>query len=177
MTQDSTDSELPPQAVLDELQLLVAKGKAGDTGVVPRIRAIFDRYPRVCEAYGDLDRHVVVGWVEILAGGDLLVEEAILKRAANLRAELEGEAPTPIESLLIGAVVTTWLEMSRAQVTLKGTRPGETSRSTSCAKLADSATKRHLQAIKTLTTVRAQLPRGLMPISRLHIFDPGKKSG
>jgi hypothetical protein len=67
--------------------------------------------------------------------------------------------------------------MSWAQLALKWARAGGVSRSTSCVKLADSVTKRHLAAIKTLTTIRSQLPRGLMPISRLRLFDSGKKSG
>ncbi len=95
------------------------------------------------------------------------------RNAEEKRKALEGDNPTPVERLLVGQVVTTWMEVQYAQ--LQAT--AGTAQSPRILRRAESAQKRHLAAIRSLTTVRALVPRGLLPAAHLKIFDGEKKMG
>ena len=163
----------PP--VVAELRALVQQAKAGDVSILPKLRAILDEHPEIWQHAGDLEKVVVRAWVELLAGGDPLGAEAVRRKADQLRAELEGDSPTPLERLLVGQVVSHWLELSHAQV--MAADPGEATPGQAGFRLrrAESAQKRYLAAIKTLTTVRALVPRGLLPANLLKLHDPEKR--
>src|SRR5262249_34909262 len=158
-----------------ELRGLVQKAKAGDVSVLPRMRAILDGHPEISEMIGDLEKVVVRSWAELLGGDDPLSVEAVRRKAEQLRAELEGEAPTPLERLLVARVLAAWLEMSHAQ--LKVSDPGASTLGQAGFSLrrAESAQKRYLAVINTLATVRQLLPRGLLPVNHLRLHDPDKQ--
>jgi hypothetical protein len=167
-------SALSP-AVAAELRDLVQQAKAGDVSVLPRLRALLDGRPEIWKCIGDLERIVVRSWVELLAGDDPLSREAIRRKVEEFRAELEGNAPTPVERLLIGQIVSTWLEMNHAQ--LAAVEPGRTTlgQASLTLKRAESVQRRYLQAIRTLTAVRALLPRGLLPAHHLRLQGPDQR--
>src|SRR5437879_5194956 len=99
----------PPAAqppVAAELRDQVKRAKAGDVSVLPRLREILDKYPAVWQHAGDLEKVVVRAWVDLLADGDVLSAEAVKRKAEQLRADLEGDSPTPPEKLLVGQVVS-----------------------------------------------------------------------
>src|SRR5262245_14651348 len=162
-------------AVVAELRGLVQKAKAGDVSVLPRMRAILDGHPEISEMIGDLEKVVVRSWAELLGGDDPLSVEAVRRKAEQARAELEGDAPTPLERLLAGQVVSGWLEMSHAQIKLADTGGSTLGQAGFNLRRAEQAQKRYLAAMKTLATVRELLPRGLLPVSHLRLHDPEKK--
>lgn len=170
-----TPSKAP--AILGELEALVAKAKAGDASVLPRLRAILDDHPEILDHIGGLERSATRAWAEAISDGGPLTLEVTERQAAKMRADLEGEDPTPIERLLIGNIVMTWLEVSHAQLQMAGGAQRTAPQASVLSKQADSAGRRHLAAVKTLATVRALMPRGLMPASRLKVFVPESKSG
>lgn len=158
----------PP--LLAELRALNRRAKQGDASALPRLREILTEHPAIWRHAADLEKVVVREWSELLAGDDPLSREALRLKAEELRAQLEGEQPTPLEQLLVGQVVALHLELAHAQLkTTAGSTPGQ---ATTNLKRAESAQRRYLQAIKTLTTVRALLPAGLLPLQRLRPFDP-----
>ena len=126
--QQQPSNALEP-AVAAELRRLVQQAKAGDVTVLPRLRQFLDQHPAIWETVGDLERVVVRAWAELLGGDDPLSTEAVRRKAESLRAELEGDNPTPLERLLAGQVVSGWLEMSHAQ--LKAADPASASASAS----------------------------------------------
>jgi hypothetical protein len=99
----------PP--VVAELRALVEKARAGDVAALPRMRGLLDSHPEIWERIGDLEQVAVRAWAELLVGDDPLTREAVRRKAEGLRAELEGDAPTPLERLLVGQVVSTWMEL------------------------------------------------------------------
>jgi hypothetical protein len=139
------------------------------------MRAILDGHPEVWQSVADLERVVVRSWAELLGGDDPFSVEAVRRKAESLRAELEGDSPTPLERLLAGQVVSGWLEMSHAQVKLAD--PGSSTLGQAGLNLrrAESAQKRYVMAMKTLATVRELLPRGLLPVNPLRLHDRNKK--
>jgi hypothetical protein len=173
--EEHQSTNLPEPAAIAELRALVQRAKGGDVAALPRLREILDNYPEVWEHAGDLEKIVVRAWTDLLAGDDPLGLEAVRRKADQLRTDLEGDNPTPIERLLVGGVVSTWLELAHAQ--LQGATPGSKRAGVANYDLrrSESAQKRHLAAIRTLTTVRALVPRGLLPVNLLRIYDPERK--
>ena len=107
---------LPEPPGLTEIRTLVQRARRGDAGVLPRLRQILDEHPEVWQVLGDLEKVVVRAWAGLLGGEDPLATESIRRKAEKLRADLEGDTPTAVERLLVGNVVTSWLELNHAQV-------------------------------------------------------------
>jgi hypothetical protein len=167
---------LPPEpAVLAELRTLVAQAKKGDVDAQPRLRVLLDEYPEIWKHIGDLERIIVRAWAERLAGQDPTSFEVVTRKAEQLRAELGGDDPTPIEKLLVGQVVSTWLEMMHAQASTADAGKLPRPQAKWFVQRAESVQRRYLAAIKLLTTVRALLPQGLVPVSKPRLFEPRKK--
>jgi hypothetical protein len=160
---------------IGELKSLVARAQQGDVTLLPRIRQILDEHVEIWQRLGDLDRLVVRSWAELLGGANPVAIESIQRQAKQLRTELEGEHPTPLEKLLVANVVAHWLELSHGQLSEAdpGSRTGD--QLAQRLKRLESAEKRYLAAMKTLATARALLPRGVLPTNPLKLFDPEQK--
>ena len=162
-------------SVLAELRALAERARGGDATVLPQMRKILDRHPEIWQFAGDLERSVVRQWTDLLSDGDPLSTETVRRKAEELRAELEGENPAPIERLLVGQIVAHWLEMSHAQLLIANPGKATPSQASHNLKRAESAQRRYLAAIKMLTNVRQHLPRGLLPLNPLRVHEPVEK--
>ncbi|WP_165252763.1 hypothetical protein [Paludisphaera soli] len=115
-----------PQAVptveLDEIRDLLRRAAGKDAGAMPELRAALDRRPEVWRRLGDPAAHVERTWIGELAGPDAALAEVFARRAADLRRELIGPAPSPLERLLVDRVVACWLQVRHAD--LAAARPG-----------------------------------------------------
>src|SRR5262245_3760251 len=149
-------------AVVAELRGLVQKAKAGDVSVLPRMRAILDGHPEISEMIGDLEKVVVRSWAELLGGDNPLSVESVRRKAEQLRAELEGDNPTPGPTARrAGGERVAGDEPRPAQ----GGGPGrlDAKPGGGCnVRRAEQAQKRHLAARKTLAAVRQLASRGLL---------------
>jgi hypothetical protein len=85
---------------------------------------------------------------------NLLAREATARRMEELRAELAGAAPTPVERLLAERAVACWLHLYH----LENTYAGKTSLTLDLGayyqRCIDRAHKRYLSALKALADVR-----------------------
>jgi hypothetical protein len=156
-----------------EFLKVVAKARAGDAKVLPRLRRVLDQHPEVWRFAGDLARLTQKSWINQITG-DPLMAESIIRQAAAMKADLEGPAPTPLERLLVDQVIASWLETQSSQFTL--TLPEQTLRQARHhVHHADVAQRKYLAAVKALTTVRTLQPSALTPTTPLKIFDKGRK--
>ena len=96
--------------------------------------------------------------IQAIAGKNEVVAEAIGRRAADLRRELAGSEPTPLERLLVSRIVACWLALHYAEAWYAQNlgkltmEQGEYHQRT-----IDRAQKRYLAAIKALAQVRRLL--------------------
>jgi hypothetical protein len=99
--------------------------------------------------------------VKTISAGELLMEEALEERMHQMRSEIAGENPTPLEVLLTERVVAGWLLVE----TLEGLIAAQYQRDVTAHRVAptyviqqsrivESATRRYLAAIRELATVR-----------------------
>ena len=150
--------------VLERLQRLVERAEQGDETVLGELRAALDVNPWVWQRFGDLGRQAEAAWLQLVAGKNLLLLEATQRKAAQLRAELAGPQPTPLERLLVERIVSSGLQTNYADsayAQLKGNSPAQ---HTAALQRQNSAQQRYLQAVKALATVRKLLRPGLSPV-------------
>ena len=86
-------------------------------------------------------------------------------KAHELRAEIAGENPSPLEQLLVERVVATWLQLYYADaVYAQANKPGVfQSLLQNLQRRQESAQRSHLAAIKQLAVIRKLLTPALSP--------------
>jgi hypothetical protein len=90
------------------------------------------------------------------------MEEALYARLRDMRKEIAGDNPSPLEAMLAERVVAGWLlvEVLEALISAQYSRHiGDGKRASLSyllqqSKILESATRRHMQAIQTLARVR-----------------------
>ena len=162
----STTTTAPPkqEEILERLQRLVERAEGGDEGAMPELRAALNVNPWVWERFGDLAQQSQGAWLQLIAGKNLLLLESTQRKAEQLRAELAGPAPSPLERLLIERIVACWLQVHYSDASyaqLKGTTPAQ---HTAALRRQNSAQQRYLQAVKALATVRKLLRPAPAPV-------------
>lgn len=139
--------------VTDLVGDLLEKAEQGDRSVLPQIREVLAS-AAVTDLLGNLARRVEATVVEKVCGGNLAMLEGLTKMRAEMRADLNGPDPSPLERQLVDRVVLCWLAVHDAE--LRAAIPASLAPKHADAwqKRIDAAHKRHLSAIKTLATVR-----------------------
>lgn len=151
-----TANEPHDALVFEGLAELVARARKGDRAALPLLRHYLDAHPEVWRQCGDLALTAREMWLALFAGPDLLVAESARLKMDEMRAELGGPNPTPLESLLVDRVLACWLQAqyadaSYAQARGTGANPADLRE---MMKRQESAQKRYLASIKQLAVVR-----------------------
>ena len=162
-SRDLAKSPLPtppgPDAKPDEVRAytaaVIAQARQGNEASVPVIRQWMADGGYVDRVGGDLAYQATASLARKMAGSDLVVREAVIQKAENLRNEICGPSSTPLERLLAERVVLCWtylnyLELIYTQSTDNPTIPQALYRQ----KVLDRAHGRYLSAVKCLADVR-----------------------
>jgi hypothetical protein len=127
------------------------------------LRAVLDARRDLWQEVSDLARHAELTMVRLVAGENLFMQEAILRRLAELKKELAGDAPSPLEQLLVDRIGVCWLQTHHADLDAASARvrdQGASSISLYAQRRLDSANRRYLLAVKQLALVRKLLGPG-----------------
>jgi hypothetical protein len=127
---------------------------------------------------GDLAHQARVSLAMRICGNDVLRREAVLKKMENLRNELAGQNPSPIERLLAERIVMCGMFLNCFEITI--TKPSELTFAQGMhrQKLLDRLHSRYLTAIKALADVRRlALPALQVNIARRQVNVTGGMSG
>ena len=151
------------EAKIDRLRVLSKKAEGGDRDARAELRrAVAKCSPAVIAEASNVARRAERMLVETISAGEPLMQETLEARLEHMRGKIAGEHPTPLEILLAERVVAGWLlvEVLEALIAAqfsrdapKGSRVSP-SYTIQMSKILESATRRHLAAIQTLTRVR-----------------------
>ena len=156
---DEPRTEKESATILAQLKELVAEAKSGNPEGLPQIRQILKTYPALARHYGDLSGHVESKWITRLAGDNACVKESIVIRVDELRSELLGNDPSPLERLLVERIVTSWLMVRYFDTALVIATQGiPATQARFMDEQLQRAQRRHTGAIKALAEVRKLLP-------------------
>jgi hypothetical protein len=164
---DATVETASPKAPAPlALQEIVKRAQEGDLSVLPDLRRALDANPQFCEDCGNLATQAENSWLRLLAGKDLLVWEAVGRKLEELRTELCGSAPSPLEKLLVDRVVACWLQTTHADLIFAQARGVHASPGAlrEVMKRQESSQKRYLAAMKQLALVRKLLRPSVSPL-------------
>jgi len=148
---------------------LVNRAVSGDENVLPELRRVLKAHPEMWHEYGDLAAQPQESWMHLTAGNNLLLHESLRLKSQELRADILGEKPSPLERLLVERVVATWLQVNYADVAFaQSNKPGVAlSMLKQLQQRQESAQRSHLAAIKQLALVRKLLKPALSPLDLL----------
>jgi hypothetical protein len=150
--------------VLEGLQQLVRRAENGDQTVLPELRQVLEQHPELWQRYGDLARQAQAAWLQLIAGPNLLLREAVERKAEELGAELAGHEPSPLERLLVERIVACWVQTQYADAAYAQFQGPSPAQHTAALKRQAGAQHRYLYAIRTLATVRKLLRRAPSPV-------------
>src|SRR5438876_60264 len=91
-----------------EAALREAEALAGDRAALADLRHYLDNHPEVWQTCGNLARVAERTWLELFAAG-ALSSEVIRRHVEQLRADLAGAQPTPMERALVDLVIGCYL--------------------------------------------------------------------
>jgi hypothetical protein len=148
---------------LAELRGLSEKAEAGDKGARGELRRLVrSSSPEVIAEASDVAGRA--GWMlaNTVSAGQPLMHEAIQERMRQMRIEIAGENPTPLEVLLTERVVAGWLLVEVLEGLIAAQYHRHTDKTARVppgyvlqqSRILESATRRYLAAIKELARVR-----------------------
>ena len=129
----------------------------GDKSRLKEFEALMDDHERgalVVDFFGNLAGRAESRLVENMTGTNLAGRSAIPRKMANLRAELEGPSPNPIERLLAERAVYCWLVVWQYESNLNAATDLTIKMSEFHQRRIDAAHRRFLSAVRTLAQVR-----------------------
>jgi hypothetical protein len=175
----SATQETPPNqdpAAQAHLASLVQRAQQGDEGALAELRQVLDAHPEFWQRYGDLALQAQTAWLQLISGPNLLLREALQRKLDQLKAELGGTDPSPLERLLVERATATWLQLQYADSSYAHAKASSSSaQHQSIQRRQNSAQQRHLQALKILLTVRRLLsPAQATGEAQPRLFTPGE---
>jgi hypothetical protein len=156
----ATEKPAQDSSVLERLQRLLRRAEQGDESSLPELRAALAVNEWAIKDYGDLGRQAQEAWLQLIAGPNLLLRESVARKAEELRRELAGPDPTPLERLLVDRVVASWIQTYYADAVYAQLKAATPAQHTAALRRQSGAQQRYLQAIKTLATTRKLLRPG-----------------
>lgn len=162
---DATPSNRPSAEDQRLLQDQLKRANAGDADAIEWLRAFLELNPQVWQRMGNLARGAERAWIELIAQGDRLIAESVKLQLIELKKDLIGETATPLETLLADTILSTWLETRYLESISASPPSGKESPSQAAVllKRLESAQRRHLAALKSLTQLRKLLPSATTP--------------
>ena len=149
---------------------------SGDPKFIHVAKRAFDALPDEMIALygGDPAARVIAGLIDRLAGTDLFRREAVARRLAQVRADFEGENPSPAVRLLAERAAVCWLVAYEADLTCEDAAGGADERVLEYyERRRDRAHRRLLSAVKALEVVR----RIAAPAKRPEVGFGGRLAG
>jgi hypothetical protein len=140
-----------------ERQDLLRRANDGDESTARSIRAWLATAEPVTlrSLMGDLSQRCVDLIAQNQSDNNVLVREAITEHAARLRRQLAGEAPNPLEALLVERIVVCWVATHALECyAQRCVQAGLPDRAEAVELRLDRAHRRLLQAVRALALVR-----------------------
>ena len=106
------------------------------------------------EHAGDLALMAQHTWLDLLSDTDLFLRETVERKLGEMRIELAGADPSPLEKLLVERVVACWLQINHTDTIFAGNQSSSESVRKELLKRQESAQHRYVYAIKQLAQLR-----------------------
>jgi hypothetical protein len=151
-------AEPAPDPDLTRLYELLRLAQVDGEKVLSEIRRFFDERPDLWRRVADLEYAANIAICELAAQGNVLLQEAYLRRVAEVKAGLtDPEVSHPLEALLAGGVATCWLGAFEAEISAKENLNRSPARADFMDRRRERAAKLYFSAVKTFALVKKLL--------------------
>jgi hypothetical protein len=152
--------EAPAQAQTDPLDAILERARQGDETALPELKQVLDDNPSIWRHSFSLVALSERSWLQKIAANDLLAFESIRRQVEQLKLDLIGTSPAPLEKLLADRIAASWLGVQYAEMAEAfGDATGGKVARMRLTQL-ESGHRRFLSAIKALSVAR-RLTNGL----------------
>ena len=152
----SIESNPSPKTPMSDAEVNAIQNRSRDgdkTLTVGEVRAALDACPSLAQANGSPARHLTDSLLDGYSES-LIIKESVRRKVAEVRADLEGPNPTPLESLLAERASICWLTVNHYESSFaRSSRPTYREAEYQQRRI-DAAHRRFLSAVKTLAMVR-----------------------
>jgi hypothetical protein len=163
-----------PNYIRETIRSLTERAAAtGNKQAADVLAAWLRRHPEMRETVRQLDdlcTQAEIAWVSALAGKDIVRERAVRDEIERMKGELLGEAPSPLDRVMVSNFIVAYLANQHAAIA--AARPAEHSAVAAARdRRAESTQRRLLLAMKGMTLIREKVARGIAPRKKLMLFD------
>ncbi len=158
------DGQVPVGMILSDL---MRQADEGDRNAMELVARVLDAGHGAWEAIADLGLSAERAWLDLAAGEQVLLREALRRKLASLKTEVAGPAATSLEQLLAERIAVCWLAVQEADhVAARFFREGGTqAEARFVEERQERAQRRYLAAVKALAQVR----RLVTPVVQLNV--------
>jgi hypothetical protein len=144
--------------VLDDQTLFTLYHSAdmGEQGM-KRLRELLGKRPEIYRALGDLSLRAEMAWVDLIVRGRGVgapLKEILLCQVRDLKAQLSGSDPSPLERLLVERITVCWLQVCYSDIAAAVETELDQRLAEFELKRLDRAQRRFHRAIRELTSFR-----------------------
>lgn len=150
----ATQDEMPREErreLMAELREHITRVHDGDKEAVEHIERSLELVPSIARKWGNLNLMVERGFIERTATNDPVVQKSVKITLENMREELAGPNPSPLELLGAERVASCWLQLHYAELLYEQNLPKLTlSEDDYYQKRLDRLHRRYLSAMRSL---------------------------
>src|SRR3954454_3994334 len=104
----------------EKVRVTLLKSQGSDPSTLPALCQLLDDHPEVWRAFGDLGRSAEESLLDLVSGKSVLLKESVRRKLAELRQEIGGAEPSPLEKLLVERAALCWLQAHDADARAAG---------------------------------------------------------
>jgi hypothetical protein len=120
----------------------------------------------------DLAARVEHAWLDLLSAEHPFLANALKGSAQEMKTDLLGDNPTPLERLLVDQVVSCWLEVHHAEAEVEGLPFGSVKPAGFRRRHLKAAQRRFQTAVKALRDIRTLVPTGSAQRLAPRLYEP-----
>lgn len=144
--------------LIDELKEHIAGVYDGEEDAIADMERSLELIPSIARKFGNLNLMVEQGFIERTANNDPLTQKSLEITLEDMREELAGPNPSPLEILGAERVASCWLQLHYAELLYAQELPKFTlSQDDYYQKRLDRLHRRYLSAMRSLAQVRKLL--------------------
>lgn len=115
---DADGGTLADTCVFVDLRRLVAAANDGDVQARSELCQLLEKQSGLWQCVADLAGRTEDALIRLASGGEALLTESLRLRLAEMKQELGGNSPTPLERLLVERIGALWLHLQIAETAL-----------------------------------------------------------
>jgi hypothetical protein len=143
---------------LTDLKDLITRGHDGDEEALAKMDTVLEQIPSIARKFGNLNVMVEDGFVERTSTNSPFRQKSLKINLENMREELAGPNPSPLETLGAERVTSCWLQLHYAELIYNQELPKlSLEQDDYHQKRLDRLHRRYLSAMRSLAQVRKLL--------------------